>query len=161
MHYLFSCYICSNTLLIYLDKILSRIINISEAASLAIHSMAIIASTDKRMNVLEIATLFNFSKNHLAKVMQMLVKGGYLKSTRGPSGGFTLNKDAKDVNLLEIYELIEGSISGRMCNMCLDDCIFEPCIYGGLGDRVKNDVKEYLENTTIQDLKTKLTLKKQ
>ncbi len=140
---------------------MSRIVNISEAASLAIHSMAIIASTDKRMNVVEIAGLFDFSKNHLAKVMQMLVKGGYLKSTRGPGGGFTLGKDPADINLLEIYELIEGTISGRMCNMCFEECVFDPCIYGGLGDRVKNDVKDYLENTTIQDLKTKLTLKKQ
>ena len=140
---------------------MSRIVNISEAASLAIHSMAIIASTDKRMNVVEIAGLFDFSKNHLAKVMQMLVKGGYLKSTRGPGGGFTLGKDPADINLLEIYELIEGTISGRMCNMCIEECVFDPCIYGSLGDRVKNDVKDYLENTTIQDLKTKLTLKKQ
>lgn len=110
---------------------------------------------------MEIVKGFNFSKNHTAKVLQMLVKGGYLNSTRGPGGGFYLRKSPEEINLLEIYQLIEGDISGRMCNMCFDDCIFDPCIYGGLGDRVKNDVKDYLENTTIKNLKTKLTIKKQ
>lgn len=140
---------------------MSRIVNISEAASIAIHSVVIIASTDKKMNVTEIVEGFNFSKNHSAKVLQMLVKGGYLNSTRGPGGGFTLGKAPEYINLLEIYELIEGPISGRMCEMCFEDCIFEPCIYGDLGERVKNEVKDYLENTTIHDLKTKITLKKE
>lgn len=140
---------------------MGRIVNISEATSLAIHSMVIIASTNKKMNVMEIAGLFNFSKNHLAKVMQTLVKRGYLSSTRGPGGGFMLRKKPEEVNLLEIYELIEGTISGRICNMCMEECILEPCIYGSLGNWVKDDVKKYLENTTILDLKTKLTLKTQ
>lgn len=140
---------------------MSRIINISEAASIAIHSMALIAGTQHQLNAGQIARQFSFSKNHLAKVLQMLVKTGYLVSTRGPSGGFRLNADPAKTTLLEIYQIIEGRVSSKMCNICTDDCIFEPCIYGDLGERVKNDVQDYLESTTIQELKTKFTLKKQ
>lgn len=140
---------------------MSRIINISEAASIAIHSMALIANSNQQMNAAMIAAKFAFSKNHSAKVLQMLVKTGYLTSTRGPLGGFRLNVDPAKTTLLEIYQIIEGKVSSRMCNMCVENCVFEPCIYGDLGERVKNDVKSYLESTTIQELKTKLTLKKQ
>lgn len=138
---------------------MSRIINISEAASIAIHSMALIAGNEKQMNAARIAEEFRFSKNHASKVLQTLVKNGYLLSTRGPSGGFKLNVDPYKTTLLDIYQLIEGKVSSRMCNMCIDDCIFNPCIYGDLGERVKNDVKNYLAATSIQDLKIKLTLK--
>lgn len=58
---------------------------------------------------------------------------------------------------MEIYQIIEGKVSGRMCNMCQDKCIFEPCIYGDLGERVQKDVMNYLESTTIEQLKIKLT----
>ncbi len=138
---------------------MSRIINISEAASIAIHSMALIAGTDKKLNATQISEHFNFSKNHSAKILQILVKADYLSSTRGPTGGFRLNVDPQQTNLLDIYQLIEGRISGKMCNMCVDDCIFEPCIYGDLGERVKKDVTDYLKSTTIQELKTNLKLK--
>lgn len=139
---------------------MSRIINISEAASIAIHSMALIAGTSKQINAAYISEQFKFSKNHSAKVLQVLVKAGLLRSTRGPGGGFKLNVEAGSVTLMDIYEVIEGKISSRMCNMCTDDCIFYPCIYGDLGERVKNDVKDYLESTTIENLKLNLTLKK-
>lgn len=121
--------------------------------------MALIAGTDKKLNATQISEQFNFSKNHSAKILQILVKSGYLSSTRGPTGGFKLNVDPGKTSLLDIYQLIEGKISGKMCNMCVDDCIFEPCIYGDLGERVRNDVKDYLKGTTIQELKTKLKLK--
>ncbi len=123
--------------------------------------MALIAGTDKKLNASQISEQFNFSKNHSAKILQILVKSGYLSSTRGPTGGFKLNVDPGKTSLLDIYQLIEGKISGKMCNMCVDDCIFEPCIYGDLGERVRNDVKDYLKGTTIQELKTKLKLKRE
>jgi len=122
--------------------------------------MALIAGSNEQLNASQISGHFNFSKNHSAKVLQVLVKSGYLASTRGPNGGFRLNVDPDKINLLQIYQLVEGRISGKMCNMCVDDCIFEPCIYGDLGERVKKDVKDYLENTTIKELKLKLKLKK-
>jgi Rrf2 family protein len=121
--------------------------------------MALIAGTDKKLNATQISEQFNFSKNHSAKILQILVKSGFLSSTRGPTGGFKLNVDPGKTSLLDIYQLIEGKINGKMCNMCVDDCIFEPCIYGDLGERVRNDVKDYLKGTTIQELKTKLKLK--
>ena len=37
----------------------------------------------------------------------MLVKNGIVKSTRGISGGFTLNKDSSKLHLQEIYCAIE------------------------------------------------------
>ena len=122
--------------------------------------MALIAGTSRQINAAYISEQFNFSKNHSAKVLQVLVKAGFLSSTRGPTGGFKLNVDAGSVTLMDIYEVIEGKISSRMCNMCTDDCIFYPCIYGDLGERVKNDVKDYLDSTTIKDLKLNLITQK-
>ena len=51
---------------------MSRLIHISEAASLAIHSLALIASSKMRLNAKKIAGILHVSQNHLAKILQVL-----------------------------------------------------------------------------------------
>jgi len=46
---------------------MSRLVHISEAASLAIHSLALIASSTIRLNAKKIADILHVSQNHLAK----------------------------------------------------------------------------------------------
>jgi DNA-binding IscR family transcriptional regulator len=46
----------------------------------------------------------------LPKVLQRLAQVGFLSSTRGPNGGFVLRKKPADINLLQIYEAIEGKL---------------------------------------------------
>jgi len=82
---------------------MAKVVHISEAASLAVHSMALVARSTEMLNVNQIADLTNSSRNHLAKVMQTLVKNNYLDSVRGPKGGFTMKGDPAKINLLEIY----------------------------------------------------------
>ena len=131
---------------------MSKIFNISEAASLAIHSLAIIAKSDEQITVNKISEMTNFSKTHLAKVLQRLGKNGYIKSERGPRGGFVLNKASKEITLLEIYELIEGSLKSVPCNVhSSGSCPFSFCVFGGMSEKFTNEFHDYLKNKTIYD----------
>ena len=88
---------------------MSKVVTISEAASLAIHAVVLIAQSDKLINVNQIAKETDASRNHLAKVMQRLGKQGIVESSRGPTGGFKLKRAATDLTLYDIYESIERS----------------------------------------------------
>jgi Rrf2 family protein len=131
---------------------LSKIINISEAASIAIHSMVTIAKAKDKINATELAKASNFSRNHLAKVMQQLTKCGYLISDRGPKGGFILGRKATEISLLEIFELVEGDIEDISCMGNCAICPFKDCIFGGLTSKLSREFKEYLTKTKISDL---------
>ena len=96
---------------------MSRLVHISEAASLAIHSLALIASSKVRLNAKKIAEILHVSQNHLAKILQVLAKNEYLVSNRGPGGGFILRKNADKVSMLEIYQLIEGNVDCQFCGI--------------------------------------------
>lgn len=133
---------------------MSRIINISDAASIAIHSLALIAASKKQINVNEISGLTGFSKNHLSKVMQRLAKANYIKSERGPKGGFVLNCDSKKTSLLQIYELIEGSIEDNHCTTHTEKCIFINCVFKGMTGRLSDEFKKYLQHTTLYQIAT-------
>jgi DNA-binding IscR family transcriptional regulator len=64
---------------------MSNVIKISEATTLALHTMFYLyLKKDQLVSTKEIAAMFGFSENHLAKVLQRLVKVGYVASIRGP-----------------------------------------------------------------------------
>ena len=131
---------------------MQKIINISEATSIAIHSMVAIADNE-RINAFDIAKKTHFSKNHIAKVLQQVVKSGLIKSERGPSGGFSLAKPATDISLLDVYQVMEGtSNEERCCNEKDQICPFKECIFGGLTNRFSREFIEYLKNKKLSDL---------
>lgn len=134
---------------------MSRLVHISEAASLAIHSLALIASSKVKLNAKKIAQILHASQNHLAKILQVLAKNEYLSSYRGPGGGFVLNKNAAEVSMLEIYQLIEGNVECHLCGITEDTCPFVSCIFGGKPDELTNEFVDYLTRTKISDLKIK------
>jgi Rrf2 family protein len=131
---------------------MSKVVHISEAASLAVHSMALIASNEEMLNVTNIADLTSSSRNHLAKVMQILVKNNYLTSTRGPKGGFILKKAASTVSLLELYELMEGTIEKQHCGIHTDKCPFTSCVFGNLANKFSEEFINYLKTTNLSDI---------
>jgi len=129
---------------------MSKIVNFSEASSLAIHAVVLIAQADgKPVNVNTISEATGSSRNHLAKVMQRVVKQGIVQSMRGPSGGFIMNIDADKVSLYDVYECIDGPIITEECPLGRPICPFEKCIMGGIIHKLTNEMKTYLKESTI------------
>lgn len=125
------------------------ILKISEAASMALHSMIILAQSDKLVSVKEIATKLNISANHLSKVMQRLNKAGFIESIKGYNGGFKMSVNPKNVTFLEIYETFDGKLKSSNCllsNNCKDNCIFGDLIYS-----INKQVIERFEKTKLSD----------
>lgn len=139
---------------------MNKLINISEASSIAIHSLSLIAKLDKSINATQIAEFTGFSKNHLSKILQILVKKGYLSSIRGPKGGFKLIKDASEITLLEIYELIEGKPSHQFHLDHSNVCPFQDCIFGDIIDEMSNYFIKAFSNRTIADVNWKIDVNK-
>jgi len=131
---------------------MGKIFNISEAASLAMHSMVLIAKNNGQLNAKEIANITQSSRNHLAKILQLLVKKNFLQSTRGPKGGFQLKKEPDQITMLEIYELIEGELISSNCGIHESECPFPKCVLGGFNKKFTTEFKEYLTNNKLIDL---------
>lgn len=128
---------------------MAKLVHLSEAASLALHAMVMIAQNKTHVNVNTLAEEMGASRNHLAKVLQQLVKFNYLRSVRGPSGGFMLNKPAAAISILNIYEAIEGKIETPECPLDRPICPFDKCLMGGLIKDVTLQFKAYFEEQTL------------
>ena len=132
---------------------MSRFPNISEASSIAIHSLALVNQSEEILNVNQIAERTEFSKNHISKVLQTLVRHGYLSSGRGPKGGFVSRMDPESITLLEIIELIEGRLSDAHCGIEEGKCPFETCVFGDLPAEFKTKFQEYFRTKRISEIK--------
>jgi len=128
---------------------MSKVFSLSEAASIALHGIILIAQEKGGLNVIKIAERTDTSKHHVAKVMQRLVKAGYLTSQRGPSGGFIMRRKPEDINFLEIYETIEGQIEVSECPMDKQVCPFNKCIMNNVTSKMTLEFKSFLENQTV------------
>lgn len=128
---------------------MATVFSLSEAVSIAVHSIVLIANTKELINVQAIADRTKSSKHHVAKIMQRLVKDGFLSSNRGPSGGFALKMVPKDITLLQIYESIEGKIEVKECMHDNPICPFEHCIFENFGKKVSADFRDFLLSKTI------------
>ena len=130
---------------------MAKIFSMSDAASIAIHSMVLIARAENGINAVKIAEISGFSKNHISKVLQRLVKNGLLKSIRGPSGGFTLKQGPESITLLNIYEAIEGSLDITDCSMAHDICGFDNCIMGNVVNKMTVEFKRFLNDQSLKE----------
>ncbi len=129
---------------------MSKIFALSEASSIAIHSMVLIARSENGINAVKIAEITGFSKNHIAKVLQRLVKNDMLKSVRGPSGGFSMKMDPKNVSLLDIYQSIEGQLDVTECPLSYELCGFDRCLMGTVVNKLTTEFKKFLNEQTLQ-----------
>ena len=128
---------------------MAKVFTLSEAASIALHGVILIAQEKSGLNVLKIAERTDTSKHHVAKIMQRLVKAGYLTSQRGPSGGFVLKRKPEDINFLELYEAIEGPIEISACPMDKQICPFDKCLMNNVTNKMTLDFKKYLKDQTV------------
>jgi len=128
---------------------MSKIVTLSEAASIALHGMILVAQSDKMINVVQISEMTTSSKHHVAKVFQRLVKEKFIESHRGPSGGFTMKRKPAEITLLEIYEAIEGKIEIQACPIEKQICPFDKCILNSVTRDMTLQYRDYLQGQTL------------
>jgi len=132
--------------------LMNSVLSISEAASLALHGMELLAVNERKMSVREMARLFGVSEAHLAKVFQRLARSGLVISTRGPGGGFYLARDPAGISLYDIYSSIEGEPVDGECILRNSSCPFGQCIFGSLVKEITDRFINYLKEHTLENI---------
>lgn len=128
---------------------MSKVFTFTEASSIALHGMILIARANEKINVLKISERLKASRHHVAKVFQRLVKDNLLESQRGPKGGFMLKRPPEEITLLDIYQSIEGDLEIHTCPMESNICPFDDCMFGDVGENMTRVFRDYLINNSL------------
>ena len=141
---------------------MKKFLSISDAASLAIHTLALMATRPQAIfsNHLLAETL-QASPHHLSKVLQRLSRAGYVDSVRGPKGGFRMVPDWEGISLLDIYEAMEGRWNPATCLLGRTVCLNgRRCPLSHLLRGMSRQVQETLRRNTLSDLVKYFTVRK-
>lgn len=109
---------------------------------------------DTPTKINQVSKAQGISEKYLEQIVSILTKSGCVTSIRGASGGYLLNRPAKDYTVGEILRLTEGSLAPVFC---LEEngeyCDKEhTCVTKRLFKRVENAINEIVDHTTIADL---------
>ncbi len=90
---------------------------------------------------------------YLERLMTPLVAAGIVRSTRGPKGGVSLARTAREVRLSEVIQLLEGPIAPVECASNPGVCKRSAsCATRNVWSELKKAMEGVLEGTTLQDL---------
>lgn len=129
---------------------------ISTKGRYALRLMLDIALNDAKtpVRIKDIAERQQISDKYLEQIVSSLNKAGFVKSLRGPQGGYRLTKKPEEYTVGMILRLIEGSLAPVVC---LDDDInnctrADRCPTLILWEKLYDAISEVVDNITLADL---------
>ncbi len=88
---------------------------ISTKGRYALRMMTALARRKESASLRELAAEENVPYKYAENIMGLLVKAGFVESTRGKNGGYTLSRAPSDYTLAEVLRETETSLSATDC----------------------------------------------
>lgn len=111
-------------------------------------------SNGQPIRIKDVAKRQEISDKYLEQVVSLLNKANFVKSVRGPQGGYTLTREPKDYTVGEILRMTEGDMVPVSClagdtNNCERA---NGCVTLKLWEKLDNAISDVIDNTTLEDL---------
>jgi Rrf2 family nitric oxide-sensitive transcriptional repressor len=108
--------------------------------------------SDQLCSIAEIARGYGVSQNHLMKVVNDLVRQGYVNSVRGRFGGVRLGREPREINVGAVIRHTEEGFDLAYCENCL---IAPACGLNGALHEALTAFMAVLDGYTLEDLLAK------
>ena len=129
---------------------------ISSKGRYALRLMLDIAQHDNGnpVRIKDISMRQEISDKYLEQIISILNKAGFVRSVRGPQGGYLLTHSPEEYTVGMILRLTEGSLAPVACldgdvNTCERQ---ENCVTLRVWNRLKDAINDVVDNITLADL---------
>jgi len=110
---------------------------------------------DSQISIKNISERQNISENYLEQIIAVLKKNGFVKSSRGAQGGYSLNKSPKDISVGDILRALEGDLNPVDCitvNEEIQCSESELCVTKFVWKKISDSINDVVDNITLEDL---------
>ena len=129
---------------------------ISTKGRYAVRLMLDLASNDsgEPIRLKDVARRQSISEKYLEQIISVLNKAGFVRSVRGPQGGYSLAKEPAQYTVGQILRLTEGSLSPVECTEengapCARE---DSCATHILWQKLDDAINQVVDNITLEDL---------
>ena len=127
---------------------------ITQEADYALRIVCLLAEEKRVLDATTISEEAHVTPRFALKILRKLVLGGMVRSRKGASGGYELAKDAEEVSMKDVIELIDGEIAISKCLMGDHVCSKQgteknACAVHRIFDAINQDVSKTLAGITI------------
>ena len=92
------------------------------------------------------------SLSYLEQLFARLRRNGVVKSTRGPGGGYSLNRDSSEISISDIIIAVDESCQVAACddaNNCSGDY---QCLTHDLWNELSNEIRTFLDGISLAEM---------
>ena len=107
----------------------------------------------------DIAQRQGISLSYLEQLFSRLRKRSLVASVRGPGGGYSLGREASEIFIGEVITAVDENVDTTRChgaNNCQNN---ERCLTHGLWTDLSNQIYNYLNKISLQDLMDRQAVK--
>ena len=131
--------------------------NLSKKGRYGLRAMLDLAlnATNESVSIKSISERQLISENYLEQIIATLKKAKYVKSTRGPKGGYSLMKEPNQISVGDILRVLEGDLNPVDCiavneTKACDEA--ELCVTKFVWKKISESINEVVDNITLEDL---------
>ena len=109
-------------------------------------------STSGPVTLSDISKRQDISLSYLEQLFTRLRKQALVRSTRGPGGGYSLNRPANEIAVAEVVSAVDEIVDTTRCsgaNNCHDG---QQCLAHELWDDLSEQIYGFLDEISLQDL---------
>jgi Rrf2 family iron-sulfur cluster assembly transcriptional regulator len=100
----------------------------------------------------DIAQRQGISLSYLEQLFSRLRKRSLVSSVRGPGGGYSLGKEAREIYVGEVISAVDENMDTTRCHGAHNCQNNERCLTHDLWSDLSNQIYSYLNNISLQDL---------
>jgi Rrf2 family protein len=130
----------------------------SKTAVKAVIFLASKSGTEEKTGILETAEGINASAHTVGKILQVLARKGFIKSVKGPSGGFYMDEQQRECPLIEIISAVEDKPFFTRCGLGLSHCSdCRPCPIHEEYKQLQQMIERVFHEKTVNDFSGRLS----
>ncbi len=109
-------------------------------------------SQSRPVTLTDIATRQTISLSYLEQLFARLRKAGMVKGVRGPGGGYSLSRNAREINIADIIEAVDETVDSTKCGGKANCHNEQPCITHDLWMGLSEQIRAYLKEISLGQL---------
>lgn len=112
---------------------------------------------EEKIGIKKISSELELPMPFLAKILQLMVKQKILNSSKGPHGGFSLARDAREIYISEVVKAIDGDDVFHRCVLHNKNCVSvessrTKCILHDDYVKARYKIKKLFDEKTVYSL---------